>query len=465
MTSAVRPAIPDPTFRQVKERIIDRTGHFYYEDKDGLLWDKVRRRLAATRSKNCADYLSLLDEDAGGEWAALEAEITIGETFFFRYAEQFAALEQRILPEILAANRDERRIRVWSAGCASGAEPYSVAILLRRLLADAIGDWHVGIVGTDINDAALTAARAGRFGDWAMRTLPADERGAYFEHEAAGRWVLRPEFRSMVRFERHNLLSLLDGTSPLQFTDFDLVLCRNVLIYFHPDVLLRLVANLRTTMRETGWLLLGHAEPNPAFTQLLDVVNLPGTVAYRRARGDLPAAPPAPTPQPAEPPSVHRPAARPAAAPPRRATPPAPLPPAAGPSEDVVAAVRRQADAGALDAAAALCRSGLERQPTNAALHFYDGVIARALDRPVEAERALRKAIYLDRTLAVAHHQLGLLLFDRGQAVAGRRSIAHAARLVAGIPDSAPLAEAGGMTAGDLRQVARHQLRTPRRSA
>ncbi|MFC7551233.1 CheR family methyltransferase [Pseudoroseomonas wenyumeiae] len=157
--------LPDADFLRLKALLIRRTGHFYYEDKDDLLWDRVRRRLHALNLRGAGAYLDLLQDGARGEaeWAALEAEITIGETFFFRYAEQFAALRNTILPEILARNAATRRLRIWSAGCANGSEPYSVAILLRQMLGEAIADWRITLLGTDLNEASLGSARLGTF--------------------------------------------------------------------------------------------------------------------------------------------------------------------------------------------------------------------------------------------------------------------------------------------------------------
>ncbi|WP_207553507.1 CheR family methyltransferase, partial [Teichococcus deserti] len=277
--------LPDVDFTRLKRLVIARTGHFYYQDKDALLWERLRRRLRDTGLSSASAYLArLLDEAAGpAEWAALEAEITIGETFFFRYAEQFAALADTILPDILERRGEEKKIRAWSAGCASGAEPYSLAILLHRMLGEALEQWRPALIGSDLNAAVLAQARRGEYSRWALRSLPAEELERDFTVVEEGRrFQLRPQFRAMVQFERHNLLSLLDGSSPLQFSEFDLILCRNVLIYFHPEVVEQVVRALAGRLREGGWLLLGHAEPNPAFAEFLEVVQLPGTVAYRR---------------------------------------------------------------------------------------------------------------------------------------------------------------------------------------
>jgi len=459
-----RARLPDAGFPALKDRIIARTGHAYYHDKDDLLWERVARRMAVVAAVDSTSYLERLEDPERGEaeWEALEAEITIGETFFFRYTEQFEALTTRILPDLIRRNAEKRRIRIWSAGCASGAEPYSVAIVLRNLLGDDWDDWHVRVIGTDINAAAVAAARRGEFGRWALRSLSDADRARYFRPATPMTWSLRPAYRASVQFERHNLLSLLDGTSPLQFTDFDLILCRNVLIYFHPDTAARVVGALGNCLVDDGWLLVGHAEPNPAFAGVLQAINLPGTTVYRR--GTAPETPPAPAPAftPILPPAI--PAAAPAPQrlrPPRptaSAEPPPPRPvPAAG-LDELIETVRLLADRGELEAARQTCRSGLDANPTSPALHFYDGLVARALGSGREAEAAFRRAIYLDRDFALAHHHLGLLLLDSGRARAGRRSIGHAARIANALDGALLLAQGDGMTAAALRRVTRLPL-------
>lgn len=284
----------DAGFPPLKARIIARTGHHYYADKDDLLFDRLRKRFRACGLADATAYLAHLDGEATGpaEWAALEAEITIGETFFFRYAEQFTALRSTILPGLVAARAQTRTLRIWSAGCSTGAEPYSIAILLHELLGSALPDWRIAVTGTDISAEALATARAGVFGRWALRTLPPEEHERYFILGPSvpgiareGSFALRPEFRRMVRFEYQNLMGLLDGTTPSHFAEFDLVLCRNVLIYFQAEAVLGIVRGLGRRLAPDGWLLLGHAEPNPAFADILSPVNLPGTVAYRRRDG------------------------------------------------------------------------------------------------------------------------------------------------------------------------------------
>lgn len=470
-------APPVTAFAILKRQVIERTGHFYYQDKEPLLWERLARRLRATGTPDAEAYLKRLSDPAIGEaeWQALEAEITIGETFFFRYAEQFAALRDTILPAIIQARRGDRRIRIWSAGCGTGAEPYSIAIVLRRLLGEEIAEWRISILGTDINTAFLDAARRAEFGDWALRTLSPEERRADFDPLAGGRrWKLKPQHRALVRFARHNLQSLLRSDPALEMTGFDLILCRNVLIYFHPETVSAIVRALGERLTPQGWMLLGHAEPNPSFSRFLRTVDLPGTIAYRpREAGSNPSdadAPPiiapedaAPPPAlPAVPPSppVPSPAPSLAVAPRPPAVPPPDAPPSGAAAGEVLAEVRRLADQGEPERAQALCRRALAADPAQAGLQFYAGLLAWALGDLAEAERALRHAIYLDRSFVMAHYHLGLLLSGAGEPARGRRAIGHALGIARGLPDGQLLREGDGMTAGAFRELARLHLST-----
>lgn len=463
--------LPDADFLRLKALLIRRTGHFYYEDKDDLLWERVRRRLRALGLSSSGAYLERLADPALGEaeWAALEAEITIGETFFFRYAEQFAALRETILPDLLKRRRESRRLRIWSAGCANGSEPYSLAILLHELLGDALPEWRITLLGTDLNEAALSTAREGVFSAWSLRSLSPEQRARDFL-PAGKNWRLRPIYRAMVRFQRHNLMELLEEGEALEMNEFDLILCRNVLIYFHPETVPPLVRALAGRLAPEGWLLLGHAEPNPAFSAFLQSVPLPGTAAWRREGGELPQLPPATPPAPALPPlpEILLPAPLPAPAPgpaaPRNAPQPRPVPAQEAPPSpppppaDLLEAVRRRADLGDLEGASLACRDALAHEPTSALLNFYDALLAWAQGQAEKAERAFRRTLALRDDFAMAHYQLGLLLLQQGRRMPGRKAIAAAARIVHALPDTAPLEEGDGMTAGELREAARLQL-------
>lgn len=494
-----RPRDPhaDPAYPALKAAVIARTGHHYYADKDDLLFERLVRRFRICGVADAGAYLAHLSQAAAGakEWAALEAEVTIGETFFFRYAEQFAALRGTILPGLIEAHEVGRSLKIWSAGCSTGAEPYSLAILVRELLGDRLPDWHVSILGTDISTEALATARAAEYGRWALRTMPTGERLRYFRptpgREGAtreGGYALRPEFSRMVRFERHNLLALTTGTAaPLG--EFDLILCRNVLIYFDATTVAAIVRALGARLRPGGWLLIGHAEPNPTFSTFLSAVSLPGTVAYRRLEdadvnmpGGEPATPWAPLADP------------PAAAPrdgvglgdplsfPRLAphetvgggtaafSPAAAFEPrgsaearggdalsraSAVPVPANLADIRALADAGESARAWTALRAALSVTPFDPALRLYEGLVARSLGRDAEAERALRGALYLDRDFVMAHYQLGLLLASLGRPADACRALDNAAALADTLSPDAAVPEGDGASASQVARSAR----------
>ncbi|WCS27470.1 protein-glutamate O-methyltransferase CheR [Methylobacterium sp. NMS14P] len=474
----------DAAYAPLKARIIARTGHHYYTDKDELLIERLHRRFRAAAVADCAAYAALLSSGAEGEaeWARLEAEITVGETFFFRYAEQFNALRATILPALIAARASERVLRIWSAGCSTGAEPYSLAILVHELLGDALPDWRVAILGTDISVEALATARAAEYGRWALRTMPPEDRLRYFTRlpvapgiRREGGYALRPEYRGSVRFERGNLLTLVEPGPP-QGEPFDLILCRNVLIYFDARTVAAVVRGLGRRLRPEGWLLLGHAEPSPAFASFLDAVSLPGTVAYRPRAEAPPAGPPGmPAPDPAPP--ARQVAAAPApdpgpgqsgAAGADTAAVPAPNPDAAPGAAPLPAApetrddrpeeddavdldrIRALADSGETGAAWRALRVALDRDPTDTALRFYEGLLARTLGRDAEAERALRAALYLDRGFVMAHYHLGLLLIALRRPHEAVRALDNAVALSQALGPDTALPEGDGASAGEI---------------
>ena len=153
--------VSDPQYARLKEHLIESTGLMYYADKDVDLARRVGGRLATAGAHDCASYLDILCDPLRGpsELDALIAEITIGETYFFRHQEHFDALRDLVLPDLIARNQTSRSLRIWCAGCADGPEPYSLAILLKRELAHQLLGWQVTILGTDINRRALARAR------------------------------------------------------------------------------------------------------------------------------------------------------------------------------------------------------------------------------------------------------------------------------------------------------------------
>ncbi len=417
--------IRDDAFAEVKALVIARTGHHYYIDKDAQLAERIAHRMAETGDTTLAAYLDRLRDPDHAEWPLLESAVTINETFFFRFAEQFDALRTVILPRLIARNAAEKRLRIWSVGCSTGAEAHSIAILLSDLLGEAIGEWRIALTGTDIDDAALTAARQADYASWALRTMGDAERARLFDRTGE-RYRLKERYRATARFERHNLLSLIDGTAALGFTEYDLILCRNVLIYFAQDHATAIVGALVERLAQDGLLLLGHAEPNPGFDAVADAAQVAGILAYR-PRGSVVRAASVVAP----PPVVQR----------VPAPPPAPLRASRKPVAAPVPVVERMPDAVARYFAALDALAGGDRDL---------------------AERAFRDALYLDGSFAMAHYQFGHYLLAQGRQPDGKRSLTNALRVAAALDPATELTGGDGMTAGAMTAAIRHIMGSAR---
>lgn len=419
--------IGNKAFAEVKALVIARTGHHYYADKDAQLAERIAQRIAATGDATLAGYLARLRDATDPEWPQLESAVTINETFFFRFAEQFAALRTTILPAMIDRHREDKRLRIWSVGCSTGAEAHSVAVLLSDLLGDAIADWRIALTGTDIDEAALEAARRAEYSSWALRTMGEPERERLFDRKGE-RYRLKDRYRGIARFERHNLLAMIDAAAPLGFSEYDLILCRNVLIYFRQEDATAIVGALAGRLASDGILLLGHAEPNPGFDAVADSELVAGILTYRTLGTRPKVAPAAPVVVPSPAPTA--PAPRPT--PPRQ--PPAPA--VAVPAPAATAVVR------APDAVA----------------HYFAALDALASNDKERAERAFRDALYLDRSFAMAHYQFGHYLLAQGRAPDGRRSLTNALRVASALAPDTELREGDGMTAGAMAAAIRHAI-------
>jgi len=243
----------------------------YYIER--RLVDRIRR----TGSPDVRAYFTRLLTDAEERQQLINA-VTINETYFFREEHQFAALANTILPELARTRIPGDRIRIWSMPCATGEEAYSIAIWLLEFwpLVDA---YNIEIVGSDIDTAALAAAREGDYGERAVARMPEELRAAYFERDER-HYRLIADLRESVHFAYANLI---DASSMAAQGQFDVILCRNLLIYF--DEAGRQVAadNLHGALRRDGYLCLGHSESMTRIDDRFNLVRLDDAIVYRRS--------------------------------------------------------------------------------------------------------------------------------------------------------------------------------------
>ncbi|MBF0321295.1 MAG: chemotaxis protein CheR, partial [Nitrospirae bacterium] len=250
-------------------------------DKD--LKSTVTSRMKDLGFDNVTDYCRFLESDSTetkNEWKRLCQIITTGESFFFRDKGQFYLLRNTVLKDIIEANRDRRTLRIWSAGCSTGEEPYSLAITAFELIPD-IHLWDVAIIGTDINEDAIDRARRGIYGEWSFRMVNPEITSTYFKRKK-GMYELDERIRRMVVFRQGNLIRDTYPDAAAGICDMDLILCRNVFIYFQPDNISLAIGKLAQTLRKDGYLITGHAELQAVTLPGLVPVTYPQSVVYRR---------------------------------------------------------------------------------------------------------------------------------------------------------------------------------------
>jgi chemotaxis protein methyltransferase CheR len=212
----------------------------------------------------------------------LASHLSVGETYFFRERQTFAVLEARVLAELINRRRDTgRRLRIWSAGCCTGEEPYSIAILLKRMLPD-LEDWHITVLATDINPQFLQKAADGIYGEWSFRGVPAELKERYFAKRHNGRFEILPEIKGIVTFSYLNLMedtypSLLNNTNAM-----DIIFCRNVLMYFGSEQAKNVVHKLHLSLLDGGWLIVSPCETSHVLFEQFAAVSFPATILYRK---------------------------------------------------------------------------------------------------------------------------------------------------------------------------------------
>jgi chemotaxis protein methyltransferase CheR len=477
--------LSDPLMLQISGRIEDRTGlHF-----PSARFADLRRGLAqASRDSGYPDphaYAeSLLNRElSDADIEVLAGTLTIGETHFFRDERAFEFLESTLLPGLLAAKRGgERSLRIWSAGCATGEEPYSMAILLHRLIPD-LKDWHVSILGTDINPKALVRAEAGIYTEWSFRDTASWVKPRYFITHPDGRYEIQPWLKRMVNFA---CLNLAEDVYPSIFNHtngLDLIICRNVLLYFAPSRIAQVVRRFHRALVEGGYLVMGAVEACqiefPAFTS----VPAPSVALYLKNEGKLPQSsdgldggtmingfrePPA-----IASPEAHSPAEW-------VTTPPTDLPGVSAAADDLHVAgvhvdasaklpatgrlqctdfqsaaqrVQHHANLGELAEALFWCERAIANARTDVPLHFLQASILQELHRDEDALVALRNVLFLDPGHVLAHFTLANLYRRRNRKPDAAKHLANLRQLLSQRDQREELPQSGGLTVGRLNAI------------
>ncbi|MCK5236460.1 MAG: protein-glutamate O-methyltransferase CheR [Deltaproteobacteria bacterium] len=273
-------------FELLGKLIYDHCGLFFQEDKIYFLRKRLSKRLEFHQMTSYRDYHMFLkyDPKADEELAVVVDLLTTNETYFFRENYQLKAFSEEILEEI-ASKKTDKKLRVWSAGCSTGEEPYTIAILLKKLMLRAkFRDWDVEILGSDISHRVLGVARKGEYSATSFRDMP-ERYHSYFHDVDNNKKRVSDELKSMVTFMH---LNLLDTTRIGLLQEMDVIFCRNVIIYFDQAAKKTVIHNFFDLLKPEGYLLLGHSESLMNLSTAFNLKHLKNDMVYQKPGIEIP---------------------------------------------------------------------------------------------------------------------------------------------------------------------------------
>lgn len=274
MTQANVPSLQDATFKALRDYIYEHTGIYVPDTKKYFLENRLARRITDNKLPGYEEYLPFLRSKGESELKILYGVITTNETYFFREPQQFDVFTKHILPRVLDRKRN-KEIRVWSAACSSGEEPYTVAAILKETAPAVRAD----IIGSDISDGVLESARRGIYSSYAVRIVPPYYQQKYFRCNGET-FEFDDSLRKAVRFMNINLI---DEKSVRAIRDADVIFCRNVLIYFDDKSKRKAVSLLYDALAPNGFLLVGTSESLHNVTRALQPTVIDRVVLYQKA--------------------------------------------------------------------------------------------------------------------------------------------------------------------------------------
>ena len=469
--------LPESLLGQFSDYLAARVGLHFPRDR----WADLTRGivLAATDlgfpdAATCVRHL-LSAELTQPQIEVLASHLTIGETYFFREPRSFEILTRHVLPDLIWTRRaDSRSLRIWSAACCTGEEAYSIAILLDQLIPD-IADWNITLLATDINPRFLRRAAEGFYTEWSFRGVAPDIKERYFTREPGGFRII-PRIKALVTFAYHNLVEDRFPSIDSNTNAMDVVLCRNVLMYFSPDRARAVVAHLHRALRDGGWLIPSAVDGAPPLFAPLVLADIEGASLYRkRATVASPMAPVSAiqpiVPQPAPPPHTEP------AESARRgvngfqaasalhdkgrygeasemlighlSAEPADVP-------AMLLLARTYANQGHLAEALQWCTKVVAADRLSAGHHYLLAVIQQEMGALADAAASLHRALFLDPQFVLAHFASANLARIEGKRPEARKHYRNTLELLKGRAPGDVLPESEGLTVERLTQIARH---------
>ncbi len=466
--------IPDHLISRLSEFINLKIGLYFPENR----WKELKRSMNAV-SRDFAGKYDIADDPVScAEWLLsapatqdqldiLAKHLTIGETYFFRDKNLFQTLRQNIFPELISRYREEEKtIRVWSAGCCTGEEPYSIAILT-DLMMPRQQECNIMILATDLNTRFLRKAQQGLYTQWSFRETPEWIIQKYFIRTDDKYFEISPDLKKMVRFSQLNLVDDIYPSAMNNTHLMDIIFCRNVLMYFESDQRAEIIGRFFRSLSEKGWLIFSPSEtPGVRHPGLIPVQFSNVTVYRKEVRGTGSGVR-------GQESGVRYQVSEESSHPEPRTPDPAPLVPdpaprtlseaegseAEGNPEPDYKTISAMADMGKLEDAEKQCRAALEREKKlDPGYHYLLAIIYQEQGRPKDSVKSLRHALYLNPDFVLAHFVMGNLMQQEGRSDDSEKHLRNALSLLLSMKSETVLPYSEGITAGRLMEVVQSMI-------
>ncbi|PTR05314.1 CheR-type MCP methyltransferase [Nitrosospira sp. Nsp5] len=477
--------VPHPLLSQLSELLSTQMGLYYPEKR---LTDLERGIIAATPALGVGSPEACVRQLLSATLTRKQVEIlashlTVGETYFFREKKSFTVLEDHIFPELMrTCAHANRQLRIWSAGCCTGEEPYSIAMLLDRLIGHS-EKWNATILATDINPVFLQKAAEGLYSEWSFRETPVWIKERYFKQRKKGQFEILPHIRKRVTF---SYLNLAEDAYPSLTNDthaMDVIFCRNVLMYFSPEWVQKIGQNFHRSLVNGGWLIVSPVESSSSLFSQFKATPFPQAILYQKTKkqesqtsvaeysATMPDSSPSASCMPApaltqvsffqdekisfslkhvstealsvvtsasvQPQNVQH----------------TGIDPEHHGLDALCRTARSHANLGELTEAIKWCEKAIAANKLNPAAHYLLATIHQELGQGEIAAQSLMRTLYLDPNFVLAHFALGNLCLSQGRHREAERHFDNALALLHAHPhDELPL-EAGGLTAGRLTEI------------
>lgn len=278
--SATMPMMTPKEFADLRALIHQRSGINFQDSKKYVLESRLARRLGELGMDSFSQYIQLLSIGPfqSDEFQELCSLITVNETSFFRNEAQLDVFANVALARLLESRAETRRLRIWSAACSTGEEPYSIAMQIHGVLGPRMTDWNIEILATDISERCLHAARRARYAPSSFRSVNPQIQKRYFTEED-GEFILDPGVQAMVNFELHNLK---DTLAARRYGLWDVIFCRNVMVYFDEAAKQRIAESFHENLASDGYLFIGHSETLRTLDVPFAPLPIPQAFAYTK---------------------------------------------------------------------------------------------------------------------------------------------------------------------------------------